>query len=82
MEKIIKLLKLLLVISCVFLVLAPSSFCKKDKDNLYDLNNSAVMNLNDKNFNNQITFNRSKDIVSIVHYYKMNGKLNHSIYNK
>ena len=44
-----------------------------DKDYLYELNNSAVMNLNDKNFNNQITFNRSKNIVSIVHYYKLNG---------
>lgn len=40
---------------------------------LYDLNNSGVMNLNAKNFYQQITLNRSKDVVSIVHYYKMKG---------
>jgi hypothetical protein len=36
---------------------------------LYDSNNSNVINLNKKNFDTQITSNRSKKIVSIVHYY-------------
>jgi len=60
--------KLVFILICLNFVLSAN-----DKDYLYELNNSAVMNLNDKNFNNQITFNRSKNIVSIVHYYKLNG---------
>lgn len=38
---------------------------------LYDNNNSNVINLNKKNFDTQITLNRSKNIVSLVHYYKL-----------
>lgn len=37
--------------------------------NLYDNNLSYVINLNNKNFVSQITANRSKGVVSIVHYY-------------
>lgn len=58
-----------LILSClVFSVLA-------NKEYLYDLNNSAVVNLNSKNFNNQITSNRAKNVISIVHYYKPDGML-------
>jgi len=66
MEKYMRNLVLLAI--CISLVV-----CASDKENLYHLSNSAVMNLNAKNFHNQITFNRSKDIVSVVHYYKLNG---------
>lgn len=38
---------------------------------LYDNNNSNVVNLNPKNFETQITLNRSKNIVSVVHFYKL-----------
>lgn len=38
---------------------------------LYDKNNSNVINLNKKNFDTQITLNRSKNIISVVHYYKL-----------
>ena len=46
------------------------TLCVTEKETLYDLNNSSVMNLNAKNFHNQITSNRSKNIVSIIHFYK------------
>lgn len=39
--------------------------------NLYDNNVSNVVNLNPKNFGDQIIQNRSKNIVSIVHFYKL-----------
>jgi thioredoxin-like negative regulator of GroEL len=39
---------------------------------LYGNNNSNVINLNRKNFETQITSNRAKKVVSIVHYYKPN----------
>jgi len=42
--------------------------------NLYELNNSNVINLNPKNFDSQITANRAKSIVSIVHYYKLSDE--------
>lgn len=38
---------------------------------LYDNNLSNVVNLNPKNFGDQIIQNRSKNIVSIVHFYKL-----------
>jgi len=38
---------------------------------LYDNNNSNVVNLNKKNFDTQITLNRSKNIVSLVHFYTL-----------
>ena len=41
--------------------------------NLYDNNVSNVVNLNPKNFDTQIIHNRSKNIVSIVHFYKLDG---------
>lgn len=43
--------------------------------NLYDNNNSNVVNLNKKNFNSQIIDNRAKNIVSLVHYYSPDGIL-------
>jgi len=39
---------------------------------IYDDKVSLVTNLNAKNFNSQITSNRSKNLISIVHYYKPN----------
>lgn len=36
---------------------------------IYDTNKSNVVNLNTKNFETQITKNRSKNIVSFIHYY-------------
>jgi thioredoxin-like negative regulator of GroEL len=39
------------------------------KTELYDNNNSNVINLNKKNFDTQITSNRSKNIISVVHFY-------------
>ena len=39
--------------------------------NLYDNNVSNVVNLNPKNFGDQIIQNRSKNIISIVHFYKL-----------
>ena len=41
--------------------------------NLYDINVSNVVNLNPKNFESQIIQNRSKNVVSIVHFYSLNG---------
>lgn len=41
------------------------------KNQLYDNNLSNVVNLNQKNFDTQITLNRSKNIVSLVHFYTM-----------
>jgi hypothetical protein len=46
-------------------------FSQCAKNELYDGNNSNVINLNKKNFDTQITLNRSKNIVSLVHYYTM-----------
>ena len=51
------------------LLLALISNCNKNQ--LYDNNLSNVVNLNQKNFDTQITLNRSKNIVSIVHFYTM-----------
>ncbi len=50
----------------VFLILSSTI-----QAHLYDNNNSNVVNLNPKNFDTQITLNRSKNIVSIVHFYKL-----------
>ena len=51
------------------LILAILTSCSKNQ--LYDTNLSNVVNLNQKNFDTQITLNRSKNIVSIVHFYTM-----------
>jgi thioredoxin-like negative regulator of GroEL len=49
----------------------------KKEVTLYDEKNSLVTNLNSKNFNSQITTNRSKNLISIVHYYTLSdGKSN------
>lgn len=58
--------KIILIFS--FLCLLNLSLNKKP---LYDDKNSAVINLNKKNFDNQVTANRSKNIVTLVHYYKL-----------
>jgi hypothetical protein len=49
----------------VLIAVIAISSCK----DLYDSNNSNVINLNKKNFDTQIISNRAKKIVSIVHYY-------------
>lgn len=51
-----------LIICLSIIILA---LCKTD---FYD-SHSSVINLNKKNFDTQITFNRSKNIISVVHYY-------------
>jgi thioredoxin-like negative regulator of GroEL len=51
------------------LILVILTSCSKNQ--LYDTNLSNVVNLNQKNFDTQITLNRSKNIVSIVHFYTM-----------
>jgi hypothetical protein len=57
-------------ICIAFLIIFNISLCAE----LYDNNNSNVINLNKKNFDTQITLNRSKNIVSIVHYYKLDDQ--------
>lgn len=44
--------------------------------NLYDNDVSNVVNLNPKNFDSQIIQNRSKNVISIVHFYSLDGILN------
>lgn len=58
--------KFLLVVS-VFLFAISSTLSL----NLYDNNVSNVVNLNPKNFNDQIIQNRSKNVISIIHFYKL-----------
>ena len=41
--------------------------------NLYDNNISNVVNLNPKNFDQQIIKNRAINTVSIVHFYTLDG---------
>ena len=43
----------------------------KKEITLYDDKVSLVSNLNAKNFNSQINANRSKNLISIVHYYTL-----------
>ena len=59
-----------LKLTAIFLLLSTLSICKKD-NTLYDNNLSNVVNLNQKNFDTQITLNRSKNVISIVHFYTM-----------
>ena len=56
------------------IVLLMSTYLCKKEISLYDNNLSNVVNLNQKNFDTQITLNRSKDIVSIVHFYTMDDQ--------
>jgi thioredoxin-like negative regulator of GroEL len=44
--------------------------CLVNTKQIYDDKASNVINLNLKNFDTQITSNRSKNIVSLVHFYK------------
>jgi thioredoxin-like negative regulator of GroEL len=54
----------------------------KKEITLYDDKVSLVSNLNAKNFNSQITANRSKNLISIVHYYTLSdGKSNDYVEN-
>jgi thioredoxin-like negative regulator of GroEL len=55
----------------ICLVLLSSVFTAKKEITLYDDKVSLVSNLNPKNFNSQITTNRSKNLISIVHYYTL-----------
>jgi len=43
----------------------------KKEVTLYDDKVSLVSNLNSRNFNSQVTANRSKNLISIVHYYTL-----------
>ena len=56
------------------LILVILTSCSKNQ--LYDTNLSNVVNLNQKNFDTQITLNRSKNIVSIVHFYTKEDRKN------
>jgi len=49
------------------------SFQSSHSLNLYDNNLSHVVNLNPKNFDQQIIQNRPKNVVSIVHFYTLDG---------
>lgn len=42
-----------------------------NQNELYDSTTSAIINLNPMNFQTQITNNRAKNIISFVHFYKM-----------
>lgn len=51
----------------IFIIFSSNVTCL----NLYDNNVSNVVNLNPKNFGDQIIQNRSKNIISIIHFYKL-----------
>lgn len=55
---------ILIVASLLFINIS----CKKQ---LYDDKTSSVINLNKKNFDNQVTAGRSKNVITLVHYYKL-----------
>ena len=57
--------KSLILISSIFVLFASVASLT-----LYDNNISNVINLNPKNFDSQIIQNRSKNVISIVHFYK------------
>ena len=55
----------------ISLVILSSFITSKKEVTLYDDKVSLVSNLNGKNFNSQVTANRSKNLISIVHYYTL-----------
>lgn len=57
-------------------------FSQCSKTELYDSSKSNVINLNKKNFDTQITLNRSKDIISVVHFYTMEDGKSRGIKNE
>jgi len=66
----------------ISLALLSSFISSKKEVTLYDEKVSLVSNLNSKNFNSQITTNRSKNLISIVHYYTLSdGKSNEYVEN-
>ena len=66
----------------ISLALLSSFIFTKKEVTLYDEKVSLVNNLNAKNFNSQITTNRSKNLISIVHYYTLSdGKSNEYVEN-
>ena len=62
--------KLFSAVSAAIAVLSILNICAAKETSIYDDKVSLVTNLNAKNFNSQITTNRSKNMISIVHYYK------------
>ena len=61
------------LVSCNLIMIIIFSFQSIHSLNLYDNNLSHVMNLNPKNFDQQIIQNRPKNVVSIVHFYTLDG---------
>jgi len=64
--------KLLFAISAAIIAISLFQLTNSKETSIYDDKISLVNNLNPKNFNSQITVNRSKNLISIVHYYKPN----------
>jgi hypothetical protein len=60
------------LLSIAALLLTIQYALTKKETSIYDDKVSLVTNLNAKNFNSQITMNRSKNLISIVHYYQPN----------
>lgn len=44
---------------------------QRNPNELYDANQSSLINLNPKNFDTQITNNRAKNVISFVHFYTL-----------
>ena len=59
-----------LIISAIILAINLIQYTESRQTSIYDEKVSLVSNLNAKNFNSQVTTNRSKNLISIVHYYK------------
>lgn len=53
------------------LLLTLISLSLANPNELYDSGTSAIINLNPMNFQTQITNNRAKEIISFVHFYKL-----------
>lgn len=59
-----------LILSVVVIALFNIKLSESKENTIYNDKTSLVTNLNAKNFNSQVTINRSKNLISIVHYYK------------
>ena len=56
-----------LLLLCIFTAIS----CAPKKNELYDSGTSSIINLNPMNFATQITNNRAKNVISFVHFYKL-----------
>ena len=63
-------IKTLFLLASIFLAIIAIQLIESRDISIYDDKVSLVTNLNTKNFNSQITANRSKNLVSLVHFYK------------